>query len=131
MKASTRRFTQFFLPAILYAAGIFALSSIPALSPPPVGFEFSDKLYHFVEFFGFGLVLIRAFANSGSALLSSRPFAAAVIVGIFYALTDEFHQYFVPNREVELWDVVADALGVVAISFAWWLWKRKRRSHGN
>lgn len=125
------RFAFFFLPAILYAAGIFVLSSIPALSPPPVGFELSDKLYHFVEFFGFGLVLIRAFTNSGSALLSSRPFAAASLFGIFYALTDEFHQYFVPNREVQFWDVVADTLGVVAISVVWWLWRRKKKRRGS
>jgi len=29
-----------------------------------------------------------------------------------YALTDEWHQSFVPERDASLWDAVVDAIGI-------------------
>jgi len=37
----------------------------------------------------------------------------AVLFCIFYAITDEFHQYFVPGRSCELRDVLIDSFGVI------------------
>ena len=37
----------------------------------------------------------------------------AIIVGIIYAFTDEFHQKFVPGRTSSLKDVLIDSLGVI------------------
>lgn len=37
----------------------------------------------------------------------------AIIVGIIYAFTDEFHQKFVPGRTSSLKDVLVDSLGVI------------------
>ena len=53
------------------------------------------------------------------ALLISWPFDlrkalyAAILIGIFYAATDEFHQLFVPGRAGMLSDVGIDSVGVV------------------
>ncbi|MBU4129066.1 VanZ family protein, partial [bacterium] len=35
---------------------------------------------------------------------------------ILYALSDEIHQFFVPGREFDLWDLVADSLGIVFVA---------------
>lgn len=130
MKTSKHRFVCYYLPAIVYAAGIFVLSSIAGLAPPEVGFRLSDKFYHFLEFSGFGFVLIRAFINSDSTLLSSRSLESAALLGILYALSDELHQYFVPNREMEFWDFLADAVGILTVCLIWWGFRRLKKNSG-
>lgn len=37
----------------------------------------------------------------------------AGIIGIAYAVSDEIHQYFVPERSCELRDIVIDSVGVI------------------
>ncbi|MBQ9157116.1 MAG: VanZ family protein [Eubacterium sp.] len=39
--------------------------------------------------------------------------AAAILVSFLYALTDEFHQFFVPGRAARLADVGIDSLGAL------------------
>ena len=41
------------------------------------------------------------------------PLLWSSFICIFYGASDEFHQYFVPNRSSELQDWIADALGVL------------------
>ncbi|GFO96776.1 hypothetical protein ig2599ANME_0966, partial [groundwater metagenome] len=39
-------------------------------------------------------------------------FIFAIIIGTLYSAADEFHQYFVPARKVNPWDVVAGSIGL-------------------
>jgi VanZ family protein len=39
-----------------------------------------------------------------------------IIIGIFYALTDEWHQSFVPGRNSSIFDLIVDAIGVFSAS---------------
>lgn len=41
------------------------------------------------------------------------PFAIASLIAIFYAMTDEWHQSFVPGRSAIFSDVLIDTLGIV------------------
>jgi VanZ family protein len=43
-----------------------------------------------------------------------------------YGVSDEFHQYFVPPRQVEALDVVADTIGAAAAAFALFGWSASR-----
>jgi VanZ family protein len=36
-----------------------------------------------------------------------------MIICTFYGFSDEFHQYFVPNRDANFYDWIADVVGVV------------------
>ncbi len=51
------------------------------------------------------------------ALVSKKPnitsFCLAEIICMFYAATDEIHQYFVPGRACRLFDVALDSLGAL------------------
>ncbi len=100
-------------PVILYAGLIFWGSSIPSL-PSNLPFTIKDKVLHFLEYFIFGILLIR----SGLALNWKLTFQALLVVvfliGILYAATDEFHQGLVPGRDMNFWDWLADAIGVAA-----------------
>jgi VanZ family protein len=47
---------------------------------------------------------------------------AAVLVASFYGVTDEFHQSFVPNRQSDARDVLADTAGATVAAAACALW---------
>jgi VanZ family protein len=119
-------FLKYYLPALLWAALIFTLSSIPRLTPPPVGLKVSDKFYHFVEFIIFGLLLIRALVYYYRPARWPAAIRRAVLLGILWGALDEVHQLFVTGREAALLDVLADAAGVLAAAAVarWWLVKR-------
>jgi VanZ family protein len=98
------RAVRLWLPVLVWAALIFALSSIPGLQ---TGLGFWDlvlrKLAHVAEYAVLGALLTRAL---GRAWL-----AAALAVA--YAVTDEVHQHFVPGRVGSVTDVAIDALGAL------------------
>lgn len=56
------------------------------------------------------LVLLTActYAN-----MSPKTVAAAVIISVLYAASDEFHQRFVPGRSCQFTDVLIDSAGVM------------------
>jgi VanZ family protein len=114
-------------PAILYATLIFILSASPSVSPPP-GFVLEDKIYHFVEYGIFSLLLFLAFFTSGRGFLRKHVFLLSSLIGMAYAASDEIHQKFVPGRSSEFLDVVADCLGIVVVQTGIWLYLRRKRS---
>ena len=106
-----KRILFYVLPAVAYAALIFALSSFPMdieeLGPV---FKF-DKLLHLVEYYILGYLIMRAFTTSDVPRLAASPIAAAIFVGCAYGLSDEIHQAFVPGRDASLLDFLFDAAG--------------------
>lgn len=91
-------------PVVLWAALIFALSSIPDLG---TGLGVWDlvlrKLAHAAEYAVLGALVFRA----------ARSVSAAVLLGSAYAVTDEFHQTFVSARQGSPVDWLIDTAGVV------------------
>ena len=92
------------LPAIAWAALIFALSGIPTLS---TGLGLWDvvfrKLAHATEYAILAALLLRAVRELPAWALS-----------VAYAVSDEFHQHFVPGRAGRPLDVAIDATGALA-----------------
>ena len=110
------------LPAIAWAAVIFAVSSIPSLG---TGLGFWDlllrKLAHAGEFGLLALLIWRGLRHHVShALLGSGLIASA------YAATDEYHQTFVSGRVGSVSDWGIDTAGVVIALVALWLWLERR-----
>jgi VanZ family protein len=103
-----RRFL-FWLPALIYMAGIFVVSSIPDLGPLPGGV--SDKSGHVLAYAGLGVLLLFALAQGRVDGVTLRRAALAVALATAYGVTDEWHQSFVPGRSPEAADVLADAAG--------------------
>ena len=102
-------------PVVLWAAVIFAFSSVPDLG---TGLGTGDlvlrKIAHACEFALLGALLLRA-------LHAELP---ALGVGVAYAASDELHQHFVAGRVGSPVDVLIDSAGV-AIGVA--LWRRVAR----
>ena len=101
------------LPVILYSILIFVLSSFPLNDFPSVPVAEFDKLIHFIEYAIFGIFLMLAFTNMRSVKVVRSAIMISLIVGICYAGTDEIHQWFVPGRNSSIFDLIADAAGVV------------------
>jgi len=105
-----RRVAWAFVPALAYAAIIFALSSqsdpLPFL-PPEIFLQ--DKLLHAAEYAVLGGLLVRALHLAG--LRPSVALVVAVVVASAFGATDEFHQSFVPGRNSDVADWLADTLG--------------------
>ena len=111
---STRKiFLEYRLPAILWAVLIFIASSIPSRALPRLGLFSWDKLLHIGEFGIFGLLLARAFDSSLSVKKLSTLVTLTVSTGVIWALLDEVHQMFVLGRNANVYDFLADALGVI------------------
>ena len=108
---SDSRLSLRWLLVILWAAAIFAVSSLPHPPLPPREGIPLDKPAHFVEFGVLGLLLARATHAGKAPRLAILLLAAAL--GIAYAALDELHQSFVATRSSEWGDFLADAAGVV------------------
>jgi len=110
------RVLSLWLPVFVWAALIFAFSSIPSLS---TGLGTWDTVLrkgaHIAEYAILGSLLYRALGRE----------ALALAVGIAYAATDELHQRFVHGRHSSPVDVAIDAIGL-ALGMLVWLRLRER-----
>ncbi|MTI71647.1 MAG: VanZ family protein [Firmicutes bacterium] len=66
------------------------------------------KLAHFSIYFILGVLL----TLSLKTLNIDKVYIKAFIIGVIYAFSDEFHQYFIPGRGSQLKDVFIDSLGI-------------------
>ena len=106
-------------PVVAYMAAIFYLS---AQSSPPAPGGLPDKLAHAIEYFGLGVVVFRAVAGGLGAPVTASRAIATMIISVAYALSDELHQLFVPDRTADARDLLADAAGAAVALFACWAW---------
>ncbi len=112
------RTSAYWGPVFLYAGLIFYLSSLPGV-PLPAGLggetweqvDPNKLILHIIEYSILGVLLLRAIINSHTATYAERALAMAVILGFSYGVSDEIHQYFVPNRTASFLDLFADGIG--------------------
>jgi VanZ family protein len=100
------------LPALLIVGVIWFLSSQSTL-PQPKGILGWDKVQHFLAYGALG-VSVGLWASP--AFWKRRPAFAlllTMLIGSAYGAIDEFHQYFVPGRNCDVWDWLADTLGAL------------------
>jgi VanZ family protein len=98
----------YFLPATLYCAAIFYFSS--KTISIDVGISNFDKFLHGLEFGGLGFLLALGFFRTLQHSMKLRigvSWGAGLVLGTL----DEFHQTFVPGRQSDVLDLLADAVG--------------------
>ncbi|MFH0824117.1 MAG: VanZ family protein [Pseudomonadota bacterium] len=96
------------LPILAYCGLIFFLSSLSKL--PDSVTLIPDKLGHIALYSGLGFLTARYWIV-GHGVGATRAIGWTVVCCLVYGISDEFHQYFVPGRESEIGDVVADVIG--------------------
>ncbi len=107
-------------PVVLYALAIVYLSSQsnPAeqLQLPSFIFNLNDKFLHACEYGVLGILLYRAFKYTTP---TAGNMGLAIICVIAFGISDEIHQWFVPQRQADVWDLVADTFGAAFLILGW------------
>jgi VanZ family protein len=109
-KTSFQRHLLIKLPAIGVAAGIWLLSS-QSILPQPKGILGFDKFQHLIAYLVFAGTLAPWFPLEWYRAHPLKTALWAAGIASAYGIIDEVHQYFVPGRDCNLWDWIADTLG--------------------
>ena len=102
----------FILPAIIVTLLIFIFSN---QSHPPfidLGFQWNDKVWHLLAYFAYGITLIFFLLGNFENIKIKRAILYILIFGAIFGVTDEIHQSLIPGRDAEIFDWVADCLGI-------------------
>ena len=105
---------KLWLPVLVWAGVIFGFSSLEINRAT----EFSwldfiiKKTAHVVEYAILFWLLFRAWTNKGAEVKQSVMIYGLILCFV-YALSDEWHQTFVPGREGTLRDVGFDTIGML------------------
>lgn len=118
MKISKSTITNW-LPPLIWAAFIFALSSIEQVKVSEFFFwDFlAKKGAHFSEYAILYFLIFRA---------NGKNYIASFILTMLYAATDEIHQSFVPGRMAAAYDIAIDFSG--ASSALYIIWKLRHKT---
>ena len=104
------------LPLLMASTGIFYCSSLP--QPPFIltSFQWQDKVMHFFAYLAYGICIALAI-HVHWRISHKKKLVLMGVIGCVYALSDEFHQSFVPGRTSEFGDIIADWIGVCTAIF--------------
>ncbi|MGD2184775.1 MAG: VanZ family protein [Desulfobacterales bacterium] len=121
-RSKLRKFLICWLPLIIYCLAIYIQSgrSSPERLPDV---QFLDKILHFVAYGLLGVLFFRAYLTL--PLKDSKNLLILISIGsaTLYGVSDEIHQYFVPFREADLMDGVANMIGSICGVYFYFLWK--------
>ena len=104
-------FLQVFIswaPAAAWALALYVLSAQSQLPRGPA-FPFADKVFHM----GAYLILGTTLAWAGRRSKRTQVHLALISVGVLFAISDEWHQSFIPNRVPSAGDLLADVMGLL------------------
>lgn len=119
------------LLAALYAVLMVALSSWPGVSLPNIGTGHLDKILHFGQYLVLAFLVARGWGLSLPRRWGVRN-VILVVVMLVFAAADEYHQGWIPGRDPDQQDFLADAIGIL-IGFSIGLSRLMRREmpHGS
>lgn len=128
MKPIFKNLLNYWLPVIIWAGIIFWLSSIPDLKTDLREDFILRKIAHILEFAILTFLLFRAIYVDNYKL--GRAVIYSAIIALFYAFSDEFHQFFVQGRQCSFKDVAIDGVGILIVAFLCYIKNRKKLSTG-
>jgi branched-subunit amino acid transport protein AzlD len=101
------RFNVYWIISVLYMGLIFILSSFPPPMELPA-FSFADKLAHLLAY---GVLASLIYLALKKSQVSFHPISIPFLIAFLYGVSDELHQYFVPGRDADPFDAVANGVG--------------------
>ncbi|MGD8522787.1 MAG: VanZ family protein [Desulfobacterales bacterium] len=112
MPTQSKNFIFYWLPLILYCLLIFIQSSKPSFEHLP-DIQYFDKILHFVVYAILGILFFRAFHTMRLRQSRQLLILLSILGATLYGISDEIHQYYVPFRDADVFDVIANTLGSV------------------
>ena len=116
------KFLRTIYPTLIWFCLIWILSSLPSQHIPSVNIAFFDKLEHIGVYVVLSCLL--------GYWLSFKDWKLTIVILIYLFLLllaglDEYHQTYIPGREVSLYDFMANSAGII-IGFLFYLHKYDR-----
>lgn len=96
---------------VVYWLAIFLATHMPSAAMPKL--SYSDKVYHAGAFAGLAFLLCWALPTREGFAARLRQVSIAGIIAVSYGCIDELTQNFIPGRCCDIWDMAADAVGVL------------------
>jgi len=115
-ESSLLKVSALWLITVAYMGLIYFLSSLSGDRLPGLTHG-SDKIIHACAYAVMSFLCFHSLSSSG---IKRHCFLIVLLLTSIYAVSDEFHQYFVPGREASTGDLIADFIGAfIGSSFAW------------
>lgn len=96
---------------LAWAATIYYLSSQP-MPEIDLGLSNQDKLLHLGAYGLLAMLLLGSMARHPDGYRPRQVLLAAVLAAL-YGCSDEWHQFFVPGRMLDVLDLIADTVGAL------------------
>ncbi|MDL1988835.1 MAG: VanZ family protein [Deltaproteobacteria bacterium] len=110
--SGSKKFIYHWLPVIIYCLLIFIQSSYPSPENIP-NLPYLDKLIHFAAYAILGILFFRAFRTQRFKENINLVIMLSILSSSLYGMSDEVHQYFVPYRNADIMDFLADVMGSI------------------
>jgi len=107
---------------ILIAIEIFYFSSITGGKTPSGGGLDVSVIYHFVAFFLLNFFLLISII--GQKEIKVKHIVIVLLISTAYSVLDEVHQFFVPGRIPDLFDIFTNGAGIFS-SMILYLYSKK------
>ena len=120
-----RRKIFFGMLLMAYSVVIFIFSSRPEVGVAQL-FYGQDKVMHFV-IYGIHTFLCLLTLCDKILLLKFIQYFLALILSVSYGIFNEIYQYFIPEREFSLGDILANSLGIITFLILVYIFQNKKR----
>jgi len=117
----------FWILLIIYSVVIFIFSSRPEVGVEQY-FYGQDKVIHFLTY-GIHTFLCLAALSDKILLLKLFHYFLALVFSVSYGIFNEIYQYFIPEREFSLGDILANSLGIITFLILVYIFQNKKRKN--
>ena len=125
-QSKLRNFLICWLPLIIYCLAIYIQSGQPSPEHLPE-LRFLDKFLHFGAYGLLGIFFFRAYETLSLKNFKNLLILVSIGSATLYGISDEIHQYFVPSRQADIMDVIANTIGSICGVCLFHYWKMRHR----
>jgi VanZ family protein len=102
----------YWLPLFIYCLLIYIQSAYPSFEHSS-NVLFLDKFLHLLAYAALGVLFFRAYRTLHMVNKHKILILISILSSSIYGISDELHQYFVPFRQADVMDALANILGSI------------------
>ena len=111
-----KRFLKYHFPVIALCLALFIQSSFPSVELPVKDVFSIDKVIHFFAYAVLCFLFFYSLNNQNKSIkLKKYSIEFALLFTVLFGISDEIHQSFVPYRDADLFDAIADFFGALFV----------------